>query len=580
MPREEISSDWYKDIIIYEIPIKSFRDSNGDGIGDFPGLTGKLDYLKNLGVTALWLLPFTDSPLKDDGYDIRDYYNIYPSYGTMDDFLHFLEETHKRGMRVITELVLNHTSNTHPWFVSARSSRDSPFRDYYVWSDTPDRYKDTRVIFNDTEKSNWTWEPKTRQFYWHRFFHHQPDLNFENPQVQEELLKVVKFWFRLGVDGLRCDAVPYLYEREGTNCENLPETHLFMKRLRAEVDLEFPGRMLLAEANQTPQDVLPYFGNGDEFHMAYHFPLMPRLFIAIAQGDRRSIVDILEKTPPIPDSCQWAIFLRNHDELTLEMVSDLERDYLWTIYAQDPRMRLNIGIRRRLAPLMQNDRRKVDLMYSLLLTFPGTPILYYGDEIGMGDNVHLGDRNGVRTPMQWSFDRNGGFSRANPSDLFTPPIQNALYGYQVVNVENQIDFPTSPLNVLRQMIQIRQSSRLFGRGKMKLLTPKNTHVFAYLRESEEDVVLVLNNLSDRTESVVLDLSRFRGYVPVELFSGKRFPRILRAHFHFTISPYGYFWLRLLLPEEEAGRRRIRAARKTSPAAPPAFRELLEREAPG
>jgi len=580
LPREEISSDWYKDIIIYEIPIKSFRDSNGDGIGDFPGLTGKLDYLKNLGVTALWLLPFTDSPLKDDGYDIRDYYNIYPSYGTMDDFLHFLEETHKRGMRVITELVLNHTSNTHPWFVSARSSRDSPFRDYYVWSDTPDRYKETRVIFSDTEKSNWTWEPKTRQFYWHRFFHHQPDLNFDNPQVQEELLKVVKFWFQLGVDGLRCDAVPYLYEREGTNCENLTETHLFMKRLRAEVDLEFPGRMLLAEANQTPQDVLPYFGNGDEFHMAYHFPLMPRLFIAIAQGDRRSIVDILEKTPPIPESCQWAIFLRNHDELTLEMVSDLERDYLWTIYAQDPRMRLNIGIRRRLAPLMQNDRRKVDLMYSLLLTFPGTPILYYGDEIGMGDNVHLGDRNGVRTPMQWSFDRNGGFSRANPSDLFTPPIQNALYGYQVVNVENQIDFPTSPLNVLRQMIQIRQSSRLFGRGKMKLLTPKNTHVFAYLRESEEDVVLVLNNLSDRTESVVLDLSRFRGYVPIELFSGKSFPRILRAHFHFTISPYGYFWLRLLLPEGEAGRRRIRAARKTAPTSSPPFRELLEREAPG
>ena len=540
---------WYKDAIIYEVHVKSFLDSNRDGWGDFVGLTGKLDYLQKLGVTALWLLPFTDSPLKDDGYDIRDYYKVYPSYGTMEEFQTFLSEAHKRGLRVITELVMNHTSNTHPWFVSAASSRSSPFRDYYVWSDTPDRYKGTRIIFSDTEKSNWTWEPRTRQYYWHRFFHSQPDLNFDNPKVQDELLTVVKFWFSLGVDGLRCDAVPYLFEREGTNCENLPETHTFIKRLRAEIDREFPDRMLLAEANQWPQDVLPYFGegDGDEFHMAYHFPLMPRLFIAIAQGDRKPITDILQQTPAIPKGCQWAIFLRNHDELTLEMVTDQERDYLWTTYAEDPRMRLNLGIRRRLAPLMGNDRRKIDLMHSLLLTLPGTPILYYGDEIGMGDNVHLGDRNGVRTPMQWSFDRNGGFSTADPSDLYAPPIQNPVYGYQVVNVETQIRYPTSPLNVLRQMIDVRQSTRVFGRGAMTVLHPKNRHVFACLRELEDDVVLVINNLSDRTESVLLDLSRFRGYTPVELFSQTPFPLLERAHFHFTVSPYGYFWLALRPP---------------------------------
>ncbi len=540
---------WYKDAIIYEVHVKSFLDSNRDGWGDFVGLTGKLDYLQKLGVTALWLLPFTDSPLKDDGYDIRDYYKVYPSYGTMEEFQTFLSEAHKRGLRVITELVMNHTSNTHPWFVSAASSRSSPFRDYYVWSDTPDRYKGTRIIFSDTEKSNWTWEPRTRQYYWHRFFHSQPDLNFDNPKVQDELLTVVKFWFSLGVDGLRCDAVPYLFEREGTNCENLPETHTFIKRLRAEIDREFPDRMLLAEANQWPQDVLPYFGegDGDEFHMAYHFPLMPRLFIAIAQGDRKPITDILQQTPAIPKGCQWAIFLRNHDELTLEMVTDQERDYLWTTYAEDPRMRLNLGIRRRLAPLMGNDRRKIDLMHSLLLTLPGTPILYYGDEIGMGDNVHLGDRNGVRTPMQWSFDRNGGFSTADPSDLYAPPIQNPVYGYQVVNVETQIRYPTSPLNVLRQMIDVRQSTRVFGRGAMTVLHPKNRHVFACLRELDDDVVLVINNLSDRTESVLLDLSRFRGYTPVELFSQTPFPLLERAHFHFTVSPYGYFWLALRPP---------------------------------
>ncbi|MEC4682771.1 MAG: maltose alpha-D-glucosyltransferase [Nitrospirota bacterium] len=539
------SSDWYKDIIIYEISLKSFYDSNGDGIGDFPGLISRLDYLEKLGITALWIIPFTDSPLRDDGYDIRDYYSVYPPYGTIGDFQKLLEEAHKRGIRIITELVLNHTSNTHPWFISASSSRSSPFRDYYVWSDSPDQYKGTRIIFSDTEKSNWSWEPRTRQYYWHRFFHHQPDLNFENPRVQEELFNVVKFWFSLGVDGLRCDAVPYLFEREGTNCENLPETHAFMKRLRKEIDLEFPGRMLLAEANQWPQDVLPYFGQGDEFHMAYHFPLMPRLFIAVAQGDRTPILDILDRTPEIPESCQWAIFLRNHDELTLEMVTDQERDYLWSTYAQDPRMRLNIGIRRRLSPLMQNDRRKIDLMYSLLLTLPGTPILYYGDEIGMGDNVHLGDRNGVRTPMQWSSDRNGGFSRANPSELYSPVIQNPIYGYQVVNVENQLSYPTSPLNVLRQMIQVRQSARLFGRSKLTVLNPKNNRIFAYLREIGVDVVLVLNNLSDRTESVTIDLSRFIGYTPVELFNQTRFPQIRRRRFHFTISPYGFFWLQLI-----------------------------------
>ncbi len=548
---------WYKDAIIYEIPVKSFFDSNNDGVGDLKGLTQKLDYIQSLGVTVIWLLPITDSPLRDDGYDIRDYYTIHKSYGSMQDFEEFLAQAHRRGIRVIAEMVLNHTSDTHPWFVSARSSRNSPFRDYYVWSDTPNRYKETRIIFSDTEKSNWTWEPRTRQYYWHRFFHHQPDLNFDNPKVQDELLTVVKFWFSLGVDGLRCDAVPYLFEREGTNCENLPETHTFIKRLRAEIDREFPDRMLLAEANQWPQDVLPYFGegDGDEFHMAYHFPLMPRLFIAIAQGDRKPITDILQQTPAIPKGCQWAIFLRNHDELTLEMVTDQERDYLWTTYAEDPRMRLNLGIRRRLAPLMGNDRRKIDLMHSLLLTLPGTPILYYGDEIGMGDNVHLGDRNGVRTPMQWSFDRNGGFSTADPSDLYAPPIQNPVYGYQVVNVETQIRYPTSPLNVLRQMIEVRQSSHVFGRGAMTVLHPKNRHVFACLREMGDEVVMVINNLSDRTESVLLDLSRFRGYTPVELFSQTPFPVLERAHFHFTVSPYGYFWLALRPPAFSVRRRK-------------------------
>ncbi|MHB1286798.1 MAG: maltose alpha-D-glucosyltransferase [Leptospirales bacterium] len=535
---------WYKDVIIYEIPVKSFFDSNRDGIGDLPGLIEKLDYLVDLGVTALWLLPFTDSPLRDDGYDIRDYYNVYPHYGTLNDFQRFLDEAHLRGLRVITELVLNHTSNTHPWFVSARSSRTSPYRDYYVWSDTTDKYQDTRVIFSDSEKSNWTWEPKTRQYYWHRFFHHQPDLNFDNPKVQEELLNVVKFWYSLGVDGLRCDAVPYLFEREGTNCENLPETHAFMKRLRKEIDLQFPGRMLLAEANQWPQEVLEYFGKEDEFHMAYHFPLMPRLFIAIAQGNRKPIVDILEQTPRIPDSCQWAIFLRNHDELTLEMVTDQERDYLWSYYAKDSRMRLNIGIRRRLSPLMQNDRRKIDLMQSLLLTLPGTPILYYGDEIGMGDNIHLGDRNGVRTPMQWSSDKNGGFSRADPSSLYIPPIQNPVYGYQVVNVESQIRYPTSPLSVLRQMFQVRQSTQIFGRGTLTVIHSRNQKVFAYFREYGGEVALILNNLSDATESVYVDLSRFNGYVPVEMFSQTQFPVIRKARFHFTLSPYGYFWFHL------------------------------------
>jgi maltose alpha-D-glucosyltransferase/alpha-amylase len=538
---------WYKDVIIYEIPLKAFYDGNGDGVGDFPGLIQKLDYLQNLGVTAIWLLPFTDSPLKDDGYDIRDYYSVYPPYGNLEDVRRFIEEAHARGIRVITELVVNHTSDAHPWFVSARSTRSSPFRDYYVWSDTPDRYKGTRIIFSDSEKSNWTWEPKTRQYYWHRFFHHQPDLNFDNPKVQDEILKIVTFWFSLGVDGLRCDAVPYLYEREGTPCENLPETHAFMKRLRKEVDRLFPGRMLLAEANQWPRDVLAYFGSEDEFHMAYHFPLMPRLFIAIAQGDRKPIVEILEQTPPIPDSCQWAIFLRNHDELTLEMVTDQERDYLWSYYAKDSRMRLNLGIRRRLAPLMQNDRRKIDLMYSLLLTLPGTPILYYGDEIGMGDNIHLGDRNGVRTPMQWSSDKNGGFSRADPSSLYSPLIQNPVYGYHVVNVESQAPYATSPLNMLRQMLQVRGQHGFFGRGSMTVLNPRNSKVFVYLRENDGQIGLILNNLSDSTESVLLDLSHFDGYTPVEMFCGSDFPKIRKHPVHFTVSPYGYFWLYLRPP---------------------------------
>ena len=487
---------WYKDAIIYQLHVKAFFDSNNDGIGDFNGLTAKLDYLKDLGVTAVWLMPFYPSPLRDDGYDIADYRGIHPSYGTMAEFRRFVREAHRRGLRVITELVINHTSDQHPWFQRSRRAKPgSDWRNYYVWSDTDTRYKGTRIIFLDTEKSNWSWDPEAKAYYWHRFYSHQPDLNFDHPAVFEEVVRIMRFWLDCGVDGLRLDAVPYLFEREGTNNENLPETHAVLKRLRAEVDRAYPDKMLLAEANQWPEDVLPYFGNGDECHMAFHFPLMPRIYSALAQEDRHPITDIMRQTPDIPENAQWAIFLRNHDELTLEMVTDRERDYLWSFYARDPRARINLGIRRRLSPLVENDRRRIDLLNSLLLSLPGTPILYYGDEIGMGDNVYLGDRDGVRTPMQWSPDRNGGFSHADPARLFLPPIMDAVYGYQTVNVEAQATLGASLLNHMRRILSLRRARQTFGRGTLTFLYPNNRKVLAYLRRHEDDIVLCVANLS-------------------------------------------------------------------------------------
>src|SRR6516165_5186742 len=454
---------WYKDAIIYQVHVRTFYDSNGDGIGDFQGLAAKLDYLQELGINTIWLMPFFPSPLRDDGYDIADYQGVHPSYGTLEDFRKFLESAHDRGIRIIIELVANHTSDQHPWFQESRSSQDNPRRDWYVWSETDRRYRDARIIFLDTEMSNWAWDTISKSYYWHRFFSHQPDLNYDNPAVREEMWDVMKFWLEMGVDGFRLDAVPYLIEREGTSCENLPETHAFIKELRSKLDEQFPGRMLLAEANQWPSDLRPYFGDGDEFHMAFHFPIMPRMFMGVKLEDRKPIIEILKQTPHIPDSCQWCLFLRNHDELTLEMVTDVERDYMYDSYAGDKRMRINLGIRRRLAPLLDGDRRRIELMNGMLMSLPGTPIIYYGDEIGMGDNVHLGDRNGVRTPMQWSADRNAGFSRAEPDQLYSPLIADPVYGYQVVNVEAQLRTASSPLSGMRRLIAARKKSRVFGR---------------------------------------------------------------------------------------------------------------------
>ncbi|MBI4495054.1 MAG: maltose alpha-D-glucosyltransferase [Chloroflexi bacterium] len=533
---------WYKDAIIYELHVKAFCDSNADGLGDFRGLMDKLDYVQDLGITALWLLPFYPSPLKDDGYDIADYYSIHPDYGSMDDFQAFLDEAHRRGLRVITELVLNHTSDQHPWFQQARTSPTSPYRDYYVWSDTDQKYLDARIIFLDTERSNWTWDPSAKAYFWHRFFSHQPDLNFDNPEVRRAVLDVVAFWLDKGVDGLRCDAVPYLFEREGTNGENLPETHQFCKELRAFVDAHFPNRMLLAEANQWPSDVRPYFGEGDEFHMAFHFPLMPRLFMALRREDRTPIVEIVQQTPDIPETCQWAIFLRNHDELTLEMVTDAERDYMYYSYASDPRARLNLGIRRRLAPLMDNGRRQMELLTSLLLSLPGTPILYYGDELGMGDNIYLGDRNGVRTPMQWSLDRNAGFSRADAARLYSPVIVDPVHGYQAVNVEAQQRVATSLLNWMKRLVAIRKRYLAFGRGSVRFLSPANRRVLAYLREHQGQRLLIVNNLSRFAQAVELDLSGLEGMVPVEVFGHNAFPSIERRPYVMTLGPHGFYWL--------------------------------------
>jgi maltose alpha-D-glucosyltransferase/alpha-amylase len=536
---------WYKDAIIYQLHVKSFCDSNGDGIGDFRGLISKLDYISDLGVNAVWLLPFYPSPLLDDGYDIREYRGVNPDYGTLADFRLFVREAHARGIRVITELVVNHTSDQHSWFQRARKAKPgSSSRNFYVWSDSDQKYAGTRIIFVDSERSNWTWDPVANAYYWHRFYSHQPDLNFDNPQVLKAVIGVMRFWLQMGVDGLRLDAVPYLVEREGTSNENLPETHQILKRFRAEVDAEFPGRMLLAEVNQWPEDCKEYFGDGDECHMAFHFPLMPRMYMAIAREDRFPITDIMRQTPPIPDTCQWAIFLRNHDELTLEMVTDSERDYLWQAYAADRRARINLGIRRRLAPLLQRDRRRVELMNSLLLSMPGTPVIYYGDEIGMGDNIHLGDRNGVRTPMQWSPDRNGGFSRADPAALVLPAIMDPLYGYGTVNVEAQTRDPHSLLNWTRRMLAVRSRHAALGRGTLTFLYPKNRKILAYLREYGDETLLCVANVAHSPQAVELDLSSFIGRVPVELNAGTVFPPIGELTYLLTLPPYGFYWFAL------------------------------------
>jgi maltose alpha-D-glucosyltransferase / alpha-amylase len=536
---------WYKDAVIYQLHVKSFYDSNNDGVGDFPGLLQKLDYIHSLGVNAIWLLPFYPSPRRDDGYDIADYRGVHPDYGTLGDFKRVVAGAHQRDIRVVTELVINHTSEQHNWFRRARTAKaGSVARGYYVWSDHDDAYADTRVIFVDTEKSNWSWDDAAGAYYWHRFYSHQPDLNFDNPRVLQEVLSVMRFWLDLGVDGLRLDAVPYLVEREGTNNENLPETHAILKRLRKAIDEHAPGRILLAEANQWPEDAKEYFGNGDECHMSFHFPLMPRMYMAVAQEDRFPISDIIRQTPAIPENCQWAIFLRNHDELTLEMVTDQERDLLWNTYAADRRARLNLGIRRRLAPLLEHDRNRIELMNMLLLSMPGTPVIYYGDEIGMGDNFHLGDRDGVRTPMQWSPDRNGGFSRASPENLVLPPIMNPVYGFEVINVEAQAGDQYSLLNWTRRMLTVRKRHKAFGRGTLRFLAPGNRKVLAYLREFEDETILCVCNVSRVIQAVELDLSSFAGRIPVDLSGGSTFPPIGQLPYLLTLPPFAFYWFML------------------------------------
>lgn len=536
---------WYKDAIIYQLHVKAFFDSDNSGIGDFQGLYEKLDYLESLGVNTLWILPFYPSPFRDDGYDISDYRGVHPEYGTLKDFRKFLREAKRRGLRVITELVINHTSDQHPWFHAARQAKPgSNKRNFYVWSDTDEKYSGTRIIFCDTEASNWTWDPVAKQYYWHRFYSHQPDLNFDNPQVFKSLMKALHYWLEMGVDGLRLDAIPYLCEREGTNNENLPETHDVIKAIRREVDEHYPGRMLLAEANQWPDDVRPYFGDGDECHMAFHFPLMPRIFISIRKEDRTPIVDIMRQMPEIPEECQWALFLRNHDELTLEMVTNDERDYMYREYASDPRMRINLGIRRRLAPLLGNGRRRIELLNSILFSFPGSPIVYYGDEIGMGDNVYLGDRNGVRTPMQWNGNMNAGFSACDPARLYSPVVMDPVYGYQRVNVESQEKEPSSLLNFMRRLIALRRQYRAFGRGSLEFFDPKNRKILAYLRRYKNEVLLCVVNLSSFSQPVELDLSEFNGWVLMELFGGVEFPRIGTLPYLLTLGPYSFYWFRL------------------------------------
>src|SRR5262252_8159335 len=535
---------WYKDAVIYQVHVRAMYDRNGDGIGDFRGLAEKLDYLQELGISAIWLMPFFPSPLRDDGYDISDYRSVHPSYGTLEDVQLFLRAARDRGIRVVIEMVLNHTSDQHPWFHESRSSLNNPRRDWYVWSDSDTRYRGARIIFLDTEMSNWAWDPISKQYYWHRFFSHQPDLNYDNPAVREEMWNVMKFWLEMGVDGFRLDAVPYLFEREDTNCENLPETHGVIKELRRRLDENFPGRMLLAEANQWPADLLPYFGEGDEFHMAFHFPLMPRMFMGLKLEDRKPITEILQQTPKIPDTCQWCLFLRNHDELTLEMVTDMERDYMYDVYAHEKAMRLNLGIRRRLAPLLDNDRRRIELMNGLLMSLPGTPVIYYGDEIGMGDNIFLGDRHGVRTPMQWDGGWNAGFSSSDPESLYSALIMNPIYGYQSVNVASQRRLQHSLLSWMRRLLQVRKSTPIFGRGSIEFLYPDNHRVLAFVRQLGEETILAVNNLSASAQAVELDLRRFKGNILVEMFGRNIFPRIGELPYLLTLGPYQFYWFRL------------------------------------
>jgi maltose alpha-D-glucosyltransferase / alpha-amylase len=541
---------WYKDAVIYQVHVRAFADSNGDGIGDFRGLTEKLSYIKSLGVSCVWLLPFYPSPLRDDGYDIAHYEGVHPSYGTLKDFRTFLRGAHEHGLQVVTELVINHTSDQHPWFQAARRApADSPKRNYYVWSDTKHKYEGVRIIFTDTETSNWSWDAVANAYYWHRFFHHQPDLNFDNPHVRRAVQRVMRFWLDMGVDGMRLDAVPYLIEREGTSCENLYETHLVLKELRAELDRNYSNRMLLAEANQWPGDVCAYFGSGDECHMAFNFPLMPRIYMALRQEDRHPISDIVSQTPEIPDICQWAIFLRNHDELTLEMVTAEERDYMYQSYATDPQMRINVGIRRRLAPLMENNRQRIELMNGLIFSLPGTPVIYYGDEIGMGDNIYLGDRNGVRTPMQWTSDRNGGFSRADPARLFAPPVMDPVWGYQALNVEAQERSPSSLLSWMKRVMALRARHRTFGRGSIRFVSPPNRKILAYIREYQGETILCVANLARTAQPAELDLRAWSGRVPIEMVGSTAFPRIGELPYFLTLAPYGFYWF--LLAEASA-----------------------------
>jgi maltose alpha-D-glucosyltransferase/alpha-amylase len=536
---------WFKHAVFYEIHVRGFFDGNADGMGDLRGVTDKLDYLEWLGIDCIWLLPMYPSPLRDGGYDIADFYDIHPDYGTVEDFRAFVDAAHQRQIRVIADLVMNHTSSDHPWFQEARSSPDSPKRDWYVWSDTDDGYPDARVIFVDTEPSNWTWDPLAGQYYWHRFFSHQPDLNYENPEVQDEMLRVLRFWLDLGIDGFRLDAVPYLYEDEGTNCENLPRTHDYLKRVREEVDASYPDRVLLAEANQWPEDVVEYLGEGDECHMAFQFPIMPRMFMSLRREDATPMYEILERTPSLPDNCQWGLFLRNHDELTLEMVTDDERDYMYAEYAKDPRMKLNLGIRRRLAPLLDNGRDEIELMHAILFSLPGSPVLYYGDEIGMGDNVFLGDRDGVRTPMHWTGDRNGGFSTADFAQLYLPPLMDPVYGYAAVNVEAQLRTPTSLLRWLHRFVELRKQHPVFGLGTYEPLEPSNPRIFAHVRRWEEEIVLCVHNLARTAQAAELDLAEFDGLVPEEMFGQTRFPPIGELPYLLTFGARGFYWFRLV-----------------------------------